>query len=139
MQTRLIWVGDAGFVAESGSGHAVVIDGPPEIGGRNLAARPMELMLMAVASCSAMDVVMILGKQRQHYTAFRVEANGTRADSEPKVFTDIQLRFELRGPTLDEAKVKRAVALSAEKYCSASIMLARAGVNIHHEVVVLRD
>ena len=132
MQARIKWVENAAFVGESGSSHAVVIDGPAEIGGRNLGVRPMELMLLSVGACSAVDVIHILKKARQPVTDCFVEVEGTRADTEPKVFTDIHLKFVISGQGLNENQVKRAVDLSADKYCSASIMLKRGGVNVTH-------
>lgn len=134
MQARVKWVENAAFLGETGSSHAVVIDGPADIGGRNLGARPMELMLLSVGSCSAVDVVHILKKARQAVTGCHVEVDGTRADTEPKVFTDIHLKFVITGRGLNENQVKRAVELSADKYCSASIMLKRGGVNVTHSV-----
>jgi putative redox protein len=133
VQARIKWVENMAFVAESGSGHAVVIDGPPEIGGRNLGARPMELLLMGVGACSSVDVVMILKKARQPVSDCYCELNAERAETEPKVFTSIHLRFVVSGSGLNPAQVERAVKLSAEKYCSASIMLANAGVKISHD------
>lgn len=132
MQARIKWVENAAFVGETGSSHAVVIDGPPDIGGRNLGMRPMELMLLAVGSCSAVDVIHILRKARQPVKDCFVEVEGTRAETEPKVFTDIHLKFVISGDGLSENQVKRAVDLSADKYCSASIMLKRGGVNVTH-------
>lgn len=132
MDARVKWIENAAFLVESGSGHAMVVDGPEHIGGRNIGARPMELMLMSVGACSSVDVVYILKKARQPVAGCEVSVKGTRADTEPAVFTDIHLHFVVSGAGLSEAQVKRAVALSAEKYCSASIMLARAGVNMTH-------
>lgn len=132
MQARVKWVENAAFVGETGSSHAVVIDGPAEIGGRNLGARPMELMLLSVGACSAVDVVHILKKARQPVDDCFVEVEGKRAETEPKVFTDIHLQFVISGQGLSENHVRRAVELSAEKYCSASIMLKRGGVNVTH-------
>ncbi|MBU0790275.1 MAG: OsmC family protein [Gammaproteobacteria bacterium] len=132
MDARIKWVENAAFLVESGSGHAMVVDGPEHIGGRNIGARPMELMLMSVGACSSVDVVYILKKARQPVAGCEVAVKGTRAETEPAVFTDIHLHFIVSGAGLSEAQVKRAVALSAEKYCSASIMLARAGVNMTH-------
>ena len=132
MDARVKWVENAAFLVESGSGHAMVVDGPEHIGGRNIGARPMELMLMSVGACSSVDVVYILKKARQPAAGCEVAVKGTRAETEPAVFTDIHLHFIVSGAGLSEAQVKRAVALSAEKYCSASIMLARAGVNMTH-------
>jgi len=131
MQARIKWVENAAFVAESGSGHAIVVDGPPEIGGRDMGPRPMELMLMSVGSCSAVDIVMILKKARQPIEHCEVEVSGTRAETDPKVFTHIHLRFIVSGADLSESHVRRAVSLSAEKYCSASIMLSKAAKITH--------
>jgi putative redox protein len=132
VQARVKWVENAAFIAETGSGHALVIDGPPEIGGRNLGPRPMEMLLVSVGACSSVDVVMILKKARQPVSDCVVELRGERAETEPKVFTEIHLHFVVSGKGLGEAQVKRAVELSAEKYCSASIMLGRAGCRIGH-------
>jgi len=137
MKARIQWVQDAMFVAESGSGHAVVIDGPADGGGRNLGVRPMELVLMGVGGCTAYDVVHILRKARQPVVRCVAELSAERAESEPKVFTKIHVRFVVTGQGLTEAAVKRAVDLSAEKYCSASIMLGRAGVDITHEFEIV--
>lgn len=135
MKARIKLVEDVCWVGETGSGHGVVIDGPPDIGGKNLGVRPMELVLLGVGSCSAMDVIHILRKARQAVTDCVVELSGKRADTDPKVFTDIHMHFIVTGQTLKEAQVKRAVELSAEKYCSASIML-KASVNITHDYEV---
>ena len=139
MKARIQWVQDAMFVAESGSGHAVVIDGPADGGGRNLGVRPMELVLMGVGGCTAYDVVHILRKARQPVVRCVAELSAERAESEPKVFTKIHVRFVVTGQGLTEAAVKRAVGLSAEKYCSASIMLGRAGVDITHEFEIVES
>jgi len=132
MQARIKWIENMAFVAESGSGHAVVIDGPPELGGRNLGARPMELLLMGVGACSSVDVVMILKKGRQPVTDCVCELKAERAAVEPKVFTAIHLQFIVTGRGLNPMQVQRAVQLSAEKYCSASIMLSKGEVTITH-------
>lgn len=137
MKARIQWVEEAQFVAESGSGHAVVIDGPPEGGGRNLGVRPMELVLMGVGACTAYDVVHILKKSRQPVERCIAELSAERAESEPKVFTKIHVYFRVTGRGLSEQAVKRAVDLSAEKYCSASIMLGRAGVEITHDFEII--
>ena len=137
MKARIQWVQDAMFVAESGSGHGVVIDGPPEGGGRNLGVRPMELMLMGVGACTAYDVVHILKKARQPVARCMAELSAERAEDEPKVFTRIHVHFVVTGTGLGEAAVKRAVDLSADKYCSASIMLGRAGVEISHDFEIV--
>jgi putative redox protein len=136
VQARIKWVENAAFIGETGSGHAIVIDGPQEIGGRNLGPRPMELMLLSVGACSSVDVVMILKKARQQITDCSVDVTSKRAETDPKVFTDIHLHFVITGKGLGENHVKRAVELSAEKYCSASIMLGKGGVNITHDYEV---
>lgn len=133
MQARIKWAENAAFIGETGSGHAMVIDGPQEIGGRNLGPRPMELMLLSVGACSSVDVVMILKKARQQITDCVVEVTSKRAETDPKVFTEIHLHFVVTGKALSENHVKRAVELSAEKYCSASIMLGRAGARVTHD------
>ncbi len=136
MKARVKWAEKAAFIAESGSGHAIVIDGPEHIGGRNLGPRPMELMLMSVGACSSVDVVYILQRARQPVSDCYVEVEGTRAETEPKVFTAIHLHFVVTGVGLNETQVKRAVSLSAEKYCSASIMLGQGGVAMTHSYEV---
>lgn len=132
MKARVKWSEEASFVAESGSGHAMVVDGPPEIGGRNLGPRPMELLLMGVGACSAVDVTLILKKSRQDVTDCWVELEADRADTDPKVFTAIRMNFVVTGRKLAESTVRRAVELSANKYCSASILMSRAGVAVSH-------
>ena len=133
MKARVQWAGEALFLGESGSGHAVVMDGPPEAGGRNLGIRPMEMVLIGLGGCSNFDVVSILRKGRQPVESCEVFLDAERANEEPKVFTKIHLHFVVKGRGLKEAQVKRAVELSAEKYCSASIMLGRGGVDISHD------
>jgi len=123
------------FVAESGSGHAIVSDAAPDIGGRNLGARPMELVLMGTGACTAIDVMHILRKARQPVTDCVVELDADRAETDPKVFTAIRMRYVVTGRGLDPAQVQRAVKLSKEKYCSATIMLA-ATVAITYDVEV---
>jgi putative redox protein len=113
------------FVAESGSGHAVQVDGAPEHGGRNLGMRPMEMVLAGTAACTAFDVVLILKKARQPVTDCVVEAEADRADEPPRVFTRIRFAFTVAGRGLDARQVERAVALSRDKYCSATAMLAK--------------
>jgi putative redox protein len=112
------------FVAESGSGHAVVVDAAPDIGGKDLGARPMELVLMGTGACTAIDVMHILRKARQPVTDCVVEMEAERAPEDPKVFTKIKLRYVVTGKGLAAAQVERAIKLSKEKYCSATIMLA---------------
>jgi putative redox protein len=123
------------FVAESGSGHAVVVDASPDVGGRNLGARPMELVLMGTAACTAIDVMLILRKARQPVTDCVVEVEADRAGEDPKVFTAIRLRYIITGRGLAVPQVERAIKLSKEKYCSATIMLAKtANVTFEFEV-----
>jgi putative redox protein len=124
------------MVGESESGHAVVMDGPPEFGGRNLGLRPMEMMLLGMGGCTQFDVVHILRKSRNEVSLCEVELEAERAESEPKVFTRIHVHFKVGGPGLTEKAVARAVNLSAEKYCSASIMLG-ASVEITHDFELL--
>ncbi|HBZ94472.1 MULTISPECIES: OsmC family protein [Pseudomonas] len=137
MKARVQWAGEALFLGESGSGHAVVMDGPPDAGGRNLGIRPMEMLLIGLGGCSNFDVVSILRKGRQPVESCEVFLDAERAGEEPKVFTKIHLHFVVKGRGLKEAQVKRAVELSAEKYCSASIMLGRAGVDISHDYEIV--
>jgi putative redox protein len=133
MKASVSWVNDAMFLAESGSGHCVVMDGPQDLGGRNAGVRPMEMLLMGVGGCSSFDVMTILRKTRQEVIDCRCELTATRVDAVPAVFEKIHLHFKLVGKNLDAEKVKRAVELSAEKYCSASIMLKSAGIEISHD------
>lgn len=139
MKARIKWVEDATFVGESGSGHAVIMDGPPDMGGRNLGVRPMEMMLLGMGGCTTFDVVHILKKSREDVTDCVAELSAERADSEPKVFTKIHVHFVVKGRELKENKVKKAVELSAEKYCSASIMLGNAGVEITHDYEIIAE
>jgi len=124
MKARVKWVEQVAFAVESGSGHAVVVDGAPEAGGRNVGMRPMELVLAGAAACTAFDVVWILKRARQPVADCVVEAEAERAPEEPKVFTRIHLAYAVAGRGLDPKQVERAVKLSKEKYCSATIMLA---------------
>ena len=135
MKARVKWVEGVTFVGESGSGHAVVMDGPPEHGGRDLGIRPMEMLLLGMGGCTAFDVLHILKKARQPVTDCVVELEAERADTEPKVFTRIHAHFRFKGTGLKEDRVKRAVELSAEKYCSASIMLG-ATAEITHDYII---
>lgn len=139
MKARIKWVQDATFLGESGSGHAVVMDGPPEHGGRNLGVRPMEMMLLGMGGCTAFDVVHILKKSRQPVSDVVAELEAERADSEPKVFTKIHVHFLVKGKGLNEKKVEKAIELSAEKYCSASIMLGNAGCVISHDFEIVEE
>ncbi len=125
------------FVGESDSGHAVVMDGPPDHGGRNIGLRPMEMLLLGVGGCSTFDIVDILEKGRHEILACTAELAAERVDTIPSVFSKIHLHFKITGRNLPSAAVERAVKLSAEKYCSASIMLGRAGVEISHDFEVI--
>jgi putative redox protein len=131
MKARVKWLDGRAFVGESGSGHAVVMDGAPESGGRNIGVRPMEMLLLGLAGCSAFDVVHILEKGREAVTGCEVEVEAERAPSDPKIFTAIHLAFRLSGRGLKPAAVERAITLSAEKYCSASVMLGKTAKITH--------
>lgn len=135
MKARIKWIEQATFIAESGSGHGVILDGAPEHGGRNLGIRPMESVLIGLGACTAFDVVAILKKSRQPVTDCVVELDAERADETPKVFTRIRMIYRVTGRNLDESRVHRAVELSTEKYCSVTAML-RERVEISHEVVI---
>lgn len=135
MKARVKWLENAAMVGESGSGHAIVMDGPPESGGQNLGIRPMEMLLIGMGGCTEFDVLHILRKSRQQVTDCVVELEAERASEDPKVFTKIHAHFIVTGVELDEAKVARAISLSADKYCSASIMLG-ATVEITHDFEV---
>jgi len=137
MKATVKWTDGAMFLGESGSGHSVVMDGPEDLGGRNMGARPMEMLLMGVGGCATYDVMSMLQKSRQKVVDCRVDLDAERADAVPAVFTRINLHFVVTGMGLKESQVKRAVELSAEKYCSASIMLAAGGVEISHSHEVL--
>ena len=135
MKARVKWVEDATFLGESGSGHAIVMDGPPDHGGRNLGVRPMEMLLLGLGGCTMFDVMMILTKARQDVRDCIVEIEAERAEEEPKVFTKIHAHFRVIGKGLKEDRVKRAIELSSEKYCSASIMLgAMAEITHDYEI-----
>ena len=131
MKARIKWVVNFSFIAESGSGHALVMDGAPEGGGRNLGPRPMEVVLMGTGGCTAYDVVHILRKSRAPVTDCVVEIDAERAEEDPKVFTKIHFHFIVTGNGLKPAQVERAVHLTAEKYCSASIMLGKTAAITH--------
>lgn len=124
MKARVKWVEGMAFMAEADSGHGIMLDGSPEIGGRNLGARPMEMVLMGLGGCTAIDVMVILGKQRQPVEDCWIELDAERADvAAPKVFTKIHVHYVVKGSGLDPKQVERAVKLSADKYCSVSAML----------------
>jgi putative redox protein len=138
MKARIKWIENVSFVAESGSGHALVIDGAPEGGGRDLGPRPMEVVLMGTGGCTAYDVMHILRKSRAAVTDCVLEIEAERAAEDPKVFTKIHFHFVVTGKGLKPAQVERAVQLSAEKYCSASIMLGKTAA-ISHDFEILED
>ena len=131
MKARAKLIEGMAFLGEAGSGHSLVMDGSPEYGGRNLGFRPMELLLVGMAGCTAFDVVNILRKGRETVADCVVEVSATRADEDPKVFTGIHLEYLVKGRNLAPAKVERAITLSKEKYCSASIMIARTATITH--------
>lgn len=136
MQATVKWVDGVMFLGESGSGHSVVMDGAPDQGGRNMGVRPMEMILVGLGGCASFDVMSMLQKGRQQVTDCRAEVQAERVDAVPAVFSKIHLKFVVTGVNLKEAQIKRAVELSAEKYCSASIMLEAAGVEISHSYVI---
>jgi putative redox protein len=133
MECTVKWVGPEGmsFVAETGSGHAVVMDGAPEGGGRNLGPRPMEMVLLGTGGCTAYDVVLILRKSGEPVTGCEVQVKADRAEADPKVFTNIHFHFVVRGKGVKQGKVEHAIRLSAQKYCSATAMLAKTAAITH--------
>ncbi len=136
MKTRVQWVENALFLAETGSGHTVAMDGAPEAGGRNLAARPMEMVLVGLGGCTAFDVVSILKKGRHNVSSCDVTIEAERSETVPKVFTKIHLHYRVSGQDLKAAAVERAVGLSAEKYCSVSMMLGKSAELTHDFEIV---
>ena len=136
MKARVKWVQDVTFLGESGSGHSVIMDGAPEAGGRNLGFRPMEMLLLGLGGCSAFDVLMILKRGREQVIDCVVELNAQRAETDPKVMTKIEMRYIVTGQTNKKKKVERAVHLSAEKYCSASAMMAKTA-EITHSIEIV--
>mgnify|MGYP000338352361 FL=1 len=139
MKASVKWTDGRQFVAESGSGHSVVIDGPPDHGGRNSGPRPMELLLMGMGGCTSFDILNILDKARANVTDCVASLEAERADEVPSVFTKIHVHFTVTGKGLKEKQVARAVELSAEKYCSASIMLVQGGVEITHSFTIVEE
>ena len=135
MRARIKWIEGVSFVADTGSGHAVVVDGPPDAGGNNLGQRPMELVLAGTAACTAFDVVWILKKGRQHVSDCLVDAEAERAHENPKNFKRIHFKYRVSGRGLNPAQVERAVKLSKEKYCSATLMLAKTA-EITYEIAI---
>lgn len=138
MECKISWMGPGGmaFAAETGSGHMVTMDGAPEGGGRNLAPRPMEMVLLGTGGCTAYDVVMILQKSRQDVRGCTVKLNADRASEDPKVFTKINFHFTVTGRNLNPSTVERAINLSHDKYCSASIMIAKTAELTHSFEIV---
>jgi putative redox protein len=136
MQATVKWVDGVMFLGESGSGHSVVMDGAPDQGGKNMGIRPMEMLLIGLGGCASFDVMTMLQKGRQQVTDCRAELQAERVDAVPAVFSKIHLKFVVTGKDLKDSQVKRAVELSAEKYCSASIMLEAGGVEISHSYIV---
>ena len=133
---KISWVEGALFVAEAGSGHSFTMDGAPDVGGRNLASRPMEVVLMGMGGCTAIDVVSMLKKQRQDIEGIEVSLVAERAPEHPKVFTSVKLVYTVRGRKLNRSLIERAVSLSDEKYCSATAMVRRSA-EITHEIVLV--
>ena len=138
MKARIKWVEQASFLGETESGHAVLMDGPPDGGGRNLGPRPMEMLLIGTGGCTAYDVIHILKKSRQQVTDCVVEIQAERATTDPKVYTKIHFHLIVSGKELKPEQVERAIKLSAEKYCSASIMLGKMA-DITHDFEVVQE
>ncbi|MFA5627178.1 MAG: OsmC family protein [Thiohalomonadaceae bacterium] len=136
MKARIKWVEQSTFIGETSSGHSVVMDGLPEFGGRDLGPRPMEMLLLGMGGCTSIDVVSILKKARQDIHDCVAELTAERATEHPKVFTRIHVHFIITGHELKEAQVKRAVELSAEKYCSASLMLGKVATITHDYEII---
>ena len=137
MNISVNWIDGMLMVGKSHSGHSITMDGPPEIGGNNLGVRPMEMLLLGVAGCTMIDVVTTLKKMRQDLTNCETKLSAERADEHPKVFTDIHIQFIVKGQDLDPKKVEKAIILSAEKYCSASIMLGKTA-SISHDFEIVK-
>ncbi len=136
MNISVNWVDGLLMVGKSDSGHTITMDGPPEVGGENLGVRPMEMLLLGVAGCTMIDVVTTLKKMRQDLSHCETKINAERATNYPKVFTDIHIHFIVKGKDLDAKKVDKAITLSAEKYCSASIMLGETATITHDFEVI---
>ena len=136
MQATVKWAGAARYDGTTETGHTIIMDGAKEFGGQNQGPRPMEMLLLGMGGCTAFDVVLILKKSRQDVVNCDITIEAKRAETEPKVFTDIHVHFVVKGKNLSEEKVKRAIELSAEKYCSASIMLGKTA-NITHDFEII--
>ena len=139
MKATIKWNGDVSFAGTADSGHTVIMDGSPEVGGQNKGSRPMELVLIGMGGCTAFDVVHILRKSRQEITDCFAEIEAKRAETDPKVFTNIHIHFIVTGKNLDEKKVQHAIELSATKYCSASIMLGKTAKITHDFELIERE
>ena len=133
MKASILWMKDGQFIAKSDSGHTLIIDGPPDHGGKNLGARPMEMVLMGLGGCTSIDVIDILKKSRQDVTDCVTQLTAERASTIPAVFTSIHIHFVVTGRNLKTKQVERAIELSATKYCSATLMLQKGGVAITHD------
>ena len=131
MNTTVRWIEGMMMVGESASGHAIVMDGPEDLGGKNLGVRPMEMLLLGMGGCTTVDVISTLKKMREEVRDCRVEISAQRADEHPKVFTKIHLHFIVEGENLNDKKIAKAVSLSDDKYCSASIMLGKMATITH--------
>ena len=138
MKARVQWLDGRAFVGESGSGHAVVMDGSPESGGRNIGVRPMEMMLLGLGGFTAFDIVMLLERMREKVTGHDIALEGERATEDPKVFTHVKLIYKVTGRKLKPQNVERAVNLSAEKYCSASAMFGKTA-KIEHTFEIIEE
>ena len=136
MDVKVKWIDGMMMVGESGSGHAVVMDGPPDAGGNNMGIRPMEMLLIGMAGCTTVDVVSTLKKMRENIDDCVAEISAERATDHPKVFTSIHIHFVVKGADLNPVKVKKAISLSADKYCSASIMMAKTADVTHDFEIV---
>lgn len=136
MKARVKWIEDVQFLGESGTQHSIIMDGPEERGGHGSGMRPMELLLLGLGGCTSFDVVEMLSKSRQNIINCVVEINGERSEKVPKIFTDIHVHFIITGKGIKESQVKRAIELSSEKYCSASLMLGKAA-NITHDYEII--
>ena len=136
MKSRVKWVEDVQFVGESGTKHSLIMDGPENLGGHGTGMRPMELLLLGLGGCTSFDVVEMLKKSRQNITDCVVEIDGQRSETVPKIFTDIHVHYIITGSNIKEVQVKRAIELSSEKYCSASLMLGKSA-NITHDYEII--
>ena len=136
MKARVKWVEDVQFVGESGTKHSLIMDGPENLGGHGTGMRPMELLLLGLGGCTSFDVVEMLKKSRQNIVDCVVEIDGQRSETVPKIFTDIHVHYIITGSNIKEVQVKRAIELSSEKYCSASLMLGKSA-NITHDYEII--